>query len=48
MLRYHVAFFLPHAPGKTVVTEALDFPDAVSQGFDPQEARHMIAGTLEE
>ena len=43
MLRYHVAFYLTHAPGEMVVAEALDFPGAVTQGFDLQDARLMIA-----
>jgi predicted RNase H-like HicB family nuclease len=48
MLRYHVAFYLPHAPGEMVVAEALDFPGAVTQGFDLQDARLMIASALED
>ena len=48
MLRYHVAFFLPHAPGGMVVADALDFPGAVSQGFDLQDARLMIASAMED
>ena len=48
MLRYHVAFFLPHAPGGMVVAEALDFPGAVSQGFDLPDARLMIASAMED
>jgi predicted RNase H-like HicB family nuclease len=48
MLRYHVAFFLPHAPGELVVAEALDFPGAVTQGFDLPDARLMIASALED
>ena len=39
MLRYHVAFYLPKADGAMVVAEALDFPGAVSQGFDLPDAR---------
>lgn len=31
-----------------VVAEALDFPGAVSQGFDLQDARSMIASALED
>jgi hypothetical protein len=27
MLRYHVAFYLPHAPGEMVLAEAFDFPE---------------------
>ena len=48
MLRYHVAFYLPHVPGEMVVAEALDFPGAVSQGFDLMDARLMIASALED
>src|SRR5438105_6612773 len=48
MLRYHVAFYLPTSPSQMVVAEALDFPGAVSQGFDLQDARLMIASALED
>ena len=48
MLRYHVAFYLPRAPGEMVVAEALDFPGAVTQGFDLPDARLMIASALED
>jgi predicted RNase H-like HicB family nuclease len=48
MLRYHVAFYLPHAPDEMVVAEALDFPGAVTQGFDLPDARLMIASALED
>ncbi len=48
MLRYHVAFYLPNAPGEMVVAEALDFPGAVTQGFDLQDARQMISSALED
>jgi predicted RNase H-like HicB family nuclease len=48
MLRYHVAFHLPRAAGEMVVAEALDFPGAVSQGFDLPDARLMIASALED
>ena len=34
MLRYHIAFYLPKSPGEMVFAEALDFPGAISQGFD--------------
>lgn len=47
MLRYHVAFYLPKGPGEIVVAEALDFPGAITQGFDLQDARLMIASALE-
>ena len=48
MLRYHIAFYLPQAPGEMVVAEALDFPGAVTQGFDLPDARLMIASALED
>ena len=48
MLRYHVAFYLPKEQGQMVVAEALDFPDAVTQGFDLADARVMIASALED
>lgn len=48
MLRYHVAFFLPHPPDSMVVAEALDFPGAVSQGFDLADARLMIGSAMED
>ena len=48
MLRYHVAFYLPQSAGEMVVAEALDFPGAVTQGFDLQDARLMIASALED
>jgi len=48
MLRYHVAFYLPRASDRTVVAEALDFPGAVSQGFDLADARLMISSALED
>jgi predicted RNase H-like HicB family nuclease len=48
MLRYHIAFYLAHAPGEMVVAEALDFPGAVTQGFDLPDARLMIASALED
>ena len=44
----HVAFYLPHAAGEMVVAEALDFPRAVTQGFDLPDARLMIASALED
>ena len=42
--RYHVAFHLPRADGETVVAEALDFPGAVTQGFDlaDEAARNLL------
>ncbi len=48
MLKYHVAFYLPKAVGDMVVAEALDFPGAVTQGFDLPDARLMIASALED
>jgi predicted RNase H-like HicB family nuclease len=48
MLRYHVAFYLPQAASEMVVAEALDFPGAVTQGFDLPDARLMIASALED
>jgi predicted RNase H-like HicB family nuclease len=48
MLRYHVAFYLPLAAGEMVVAEALDFPGALSQGFDLPDARLMIASAMED
>jgi predicted RNase H-like HicB family nuclease len=48
MLRYHVAFHLPRVAAETVVAEALDFPEGVSQGFDLADARQMIASAMEE
>ena len=48
MLRYHVAFYLPKVPGEMVVAEALDFPGAVTQGFDLPDARLMMASALED
>lgn len=48
MLRRHVAFYLPQAAGEMVVAEALDFPGAVTQGFDLADGRLMIAGAMED
>ena len=48
MLRYHIAFYLPRAAGEMVVAEALDFPGAVTQGFDLADARLMIASAMED
>ena len=39
MLRYHVAFHLPRAAGDMVVVETVDFPGAVTQGFDLSDGR---------
>jgi hypothetical protein len=47
MPHYHIAFYLPHLPGEMVVAEALDFPGAMTQGFDLAAARLMIASALE-
>jgi predicted RNase H-like HicB family nuclease len=48
MLRYHIAFHLSRAAGEMVVAEALDFPGAVTQGFDLSDARLMIASAMED
>jgi predicted RNase H-like HicB family nuclease len=48
MLRYHIAFYLPRTPGEMVVAEALDFPGAITQGFDLSDARLMIASAMED
>jgi predicted RNase H-like HicB family nuclease len=48
MLRYHVAFHLPREAGGFVVAEALDFPGAVTQGFDLPDARLMVASAMED
>jgi predicted RNase H-like HicB family nuclease len=48
MLRYHIAFHLPRVAGQMVVAEALDFPGAVTQGFDLADARLMIASAMED
>jgi len=47
-LQYHVAFYLPRGEDRMFVAEVLDFPGAVSQGFDLADARGMIASALEE
>ena len=48
MLRYDIAFHLPRTSGEMVVAEALDFPGAVTQGFDLADARLMIASAMED
>lgn len=48
MLRYHIAFHMPRTQGEMVVAEALDFPGAVTQGFDLADARVMIASAMED
>jgi predicted RNase H-like HicB family nuclease len=48
VFRYHIAFYLPRAAGEMVVAEALDFPGAVTQGFDLADARLMIASAMED
>ena len=48
MLRYHIAFHLPREVGEMVVAEALDFPGAVTQGFDLADARSMISSAMED
>jgi hypothetical protein len=48
MLRYHIAFHLPRTSGEMVIAEALDFPGAVTQGFDLADARVTIASAMED
>lgn len=48
MLQYHVAYHLPSTGSAMVVAEVLDFPGVLSQGFDLQDARSMIASALTE
>ncbi|MBI1353983.1 MAG: hypothetical protein GC160_06525 [Acidobacteria bacterium] len=48
MLSYRVAYYLPTQPNQKVLAKALDFPGAVSQGFDLADARVMIASALED
>lgn len=48
ILQYHAAFYLPGAGGKMVIAEVLDFPGAVSQGFDLADARLMISSALKD
>jgi predicted RNase H-like HicB family nuclease len=48
MLRYHIAFHLLRAAGEMVLAEALDFPGAVTEGFDLADARLMIASAIED
>jgi predicted RNase H-like HicB family nuclease len=48
LFRYRVTFYLPRTPGGMVVAEALDFPGAMTQGFDLADARLMIASALED
>ena len=48
MLRYHIAYYLPKGNDRMVVAEALDFPGALSQGFDLADARRMVASALED
>ncbi len=48
MLRYHVAYYLPKGEDRMVMAEVLDFPGAVSQGFDLEDARRMIADAVTE
>lgn len=45
---YRVAFHLPRTTGEMVVAEALDFPGAVTEGFDLTDARLMIASAMED
>lgn len=48
MLQYHVAYWLPRGDNRMVVAEALDFPGAMSQGFDLPDARVMVASAMED
>ena len=48
MLRFHVPFHIPRTVGEMVVAKAIDFPGAVSQGFDLPDARLMIASAMED
>ena len=48
MARCHVAFYLPREAGEMAVAEALDFPGAVTQGFDLADARLMHASAMED
>ncbi|MGH9784037.1 MAG: type II toxin-antitoxin system HicB family antitoxin [Terriglobia bacterium] len=48
MLRYHVAFTMPRGEDRWVLAEVLDFPGVLSQGFDLEDARRMIASALED
>ena len=43
-----MAFYLPRSPSEMVIAEALDFPGAVTQGFDLPDARLMIANAMED
>jgi predicted RNase H-like HicB family nuclease len=48
VLKYHAAFYVPPKTQKMVVAKVLDFPGAVSQGFDLADARSMITSALED
>ena len=48
MLKYHAAFYLPPKTNRMVVAKVLDFPGALSQGFDLADARVMIKSALED
>ena len=48
MLQYNIAYYLPTPPEEMVVAKVLDFPGALSQGFDLRDARFMIASALED
>jgi predicted RNase H-like HicB family nuclease len=39
---------MPRSAGEMVLAEALDFPGAITQGFDLADARLMIASALED
>jgi len=48
MLYYQAAFTMPRGEDRWVTAEVLDFPGALSQGFDLADARRMIASALED
>jgi len=48
MLWYSVAYYLPNPPETMVMAKVLDFPGALSQGFDLWDARRVIASALED
>lgn len=39
---------MPRGEDRMVIAEALDFPGVLSQGFDLEDARRMIASALED
>ena len=48
MLKYHAAYYVPPKTQRMVVARVLDFPGAVSKGFDLADARSMITSALED